>query len=197
MQESFRAAARIQLAQRGLIILGERAVPSLPALVSRLTDWRHPQNTMLMMPVFYSLGQAGLPALAGALTNQTLPLQARRHLCLMMTDLSYGATNADGLLPALICCLDEPEFAVSAVQMLEGFKRHPPLALPVLAACLTHTNAEVRSRAAMALGFFGTNAAVVITGLECATNDPVATVRQAATATLRGLREAYPPGPGN
>jgi hypothetical protein len=98
---------------------------------------------------------------------------------------------AEGAVPALEDCLNDPAAATWAMQILAGTDEHGRLTLgpgiyPSLLRGLTNSSAAVRQISATGLGHAQTNAAVIVPALLRALADTNAHVRAAAAFQLGG-----------
>jgi len=175
---------RSSSAKIGFMILGPTARPAVPELIRIINDTNCPLASSAAFGAIVRLGEDAILPVAEALTNANH--SQHRSGPWAASQMSYMGTNASSLVPLLAECAKDGDwsFAYGAVTALGSLRLLPEISVPVLANCLTHSNASIRQLAANNLRQFKSAARPALPALIAAREDPDKFVRHEAAKSI-------------
>ena len=171
-------------AANAFAILGQEAIPAIPALTNLLSHQEHWNTSLRALKALSYIGTNGLNIVVGIVTNTSYP---DTHRFVALDNISTLGTNAICVLPALIYALNDDTMGPQVTVTLGKLKLQPDLVVPALAKCLQSGELLLPESAAEALGEYGPQAAAAVPELLIATTNPEADLRIAATNALQAI----------
>lgn len=168
----------------GFVILGPDARTAIPDLL-RVAHGGNKASAETATAALGYLGKDALPPLLVLATNRTF--QFRGEAMVALGQMGYLGTNAHPAVLFFIRCLEDPEFAVGAADILGRLGLENDISVPALVGCLQSTNSSLREWGAISLGRFGQTARTAVPDLLKALADSEADVRDEATNALRKI----------
>ncbi len=146
------AGTRLWVGLTGFEILGEEAVPAIPALMALAGDWQSETKCMGVLLALSHLGDSGSTCLVSVVTNTSVPTRQRTTAAKLLA-LPFGAprTNLTWAVPALARCSGDSQISTAANDALAELAKRSPEVVPKLIEACTSTDVMTREGATNAL----------------------------------------------